>query len=88
MTKIELSSGEVKLLIDLLDRAGDQFGQHGCNDYSLSESGGLTDEESHEVFASMKSVFPRDMEEHEFEDQQMDWFILAFLRERIKGQVK
>lgn len=82
--QIELSSGEVKLLVDLLERAGDEFGSHGCNDYSLSKYGGLTDEESRIVFAGMQVVFPRETEEWEFNDCQQDWFLMAYLQERFK----
>ncbi len=45
----QLTSGERKLLVYMLDKAGDEFSAHGCNDLDLVKEVQLTPEESLEV---------------------------------------
>lgn len=46
---------ERRILRDLLDQAGDEFGNHGCNDYDLREQG-LTLDEMRELASEVARV--------------------------------
>jgi hypothetical protein len=84
MISIDLTSYELKIFLDLLGRVGDALGNAGCNDYSLSGNGELSDTEARELFRRMKEVFPKDMEDSTFDNSQPDWFLMAYMEERLK----
>jgi hypothetical protein len=71
---IDLTPADLKVLIVLLDRAGDEFSNHGCNDFNLLRDGGLTPGEAEELKSRMQVEFPG--EEEAFDrDFQYDWLL-------------
>ncbi len=42
MPKLELTREEARILALLLEKAGDEFANHGCNDFDLQHELGLT----------------------------------------------
>lgn len=87
MTKtLELTTAEIKVFSILLDRAVDERGDHGCNDFSLGDDAGLSLEEINQIDRELRKVFPSDMQERPgIEDNVSDFFLLALLEEKIKA---
>jgi hypothetical protein len=68
-----------KLAANLLRRASEEFGNHGCNDYRLGEDGGLSPAEIREVRALVTTwVREFDPQAEEIEDVTMDWLLMDF----------
>lgn len=86
MKTLELTQAEVKIFTVLLDRATDEMGNHGCNDFSLSRDGGLTADECLVLDGTLRKVFPRDMlEQPDQQDNVPDYFLLALLKRKIES---
>lgn len=72
--QIDLTPADLKLLVVLLDRAGAEFSNHGCNDFHLLRDGGLAPGEAEELKTKMQVEFPG--EEEPFDnDSQYDWLL-------------
>lgn len=76
---IDLTPADLKLLVVLLEKAGDEFGNHGCNDFHLLKDGGLAPGEAEELKTRMQVEFPGDEESFD-RDYQSD--SLLFVRYR------
>jgi hypothetical protein len=73
--QIKLEPSDLKVLIKILDMAGDQFANHGSNDFHLLRDGGLTPGEAEEMKSRMQVEFPG--EEEGFDnDVQYDWLLM------------
>lgn len=79
---INFSAADLKLLTVLLDRAGNEFSNHGCNDFHLIKDAGLTGEEVPALVAKMRETFPGD--EIDEKVYQMDWLLFAFFEKRCR----
>lgn len=83
---IDLTTADLKLLIVLLDKAGDEFCHHGCNDFHLLKDGGLTPGEAEELKSRMQAEFPG--EEDAFDnDCQYDWLLFRRYEKVFKKAV-
>lgn len=71
---IDLTPADLKLLVLLLDKAGDEFARHGCNDFDLVKDGGLTPGEAEELKSRMQVEFPGEEEGFDH-DVQLDWLL-------------
>ena len=49
MVRLELSDNEAKILVNLLTMAGDEFSNHGCNDFLVARELGLDEETAKRV---------------------------------------
>lgn len=84
----DLSNNEIKLVAALLDRAGEMFGNHGCNDFFLSL---FVDMSANEKRALDKAIhdWNGDPEEHEPNredyDHQADFVLMHFFADRLRG---
>lgn len=86
--KLELTLAEVKIFSILLNRAGDEMGNNGCNDFSLTRDGGLSEEECSDIDAQLRKTFPNDMQERpDQEDNISDYFLLALLEKKMKSLI-
>jgi len=72
---IDLTPADLKLLIVLLDSAGDEFSNHGCNDFHLLRDGGLTPREAEEMKSRMQAEFAGEQVEAFDRDNQYDWLL-------------
>ena len=73
--QIDLTPADLKVLIVLLDRAGDEFANHGCNDFDLIKDGGLAPGEVEEMKTRMQVEFPGEEAEAFDRDSQYDWLL-------------
>jgi hypothetical protein len=73
--QIDLTPADLKILVVLLDRAGDEFARHGCNDFDLLKDGGLTPGEAEEMKTRLQVESP-DPDEGQYDrDNQYDWLL-------------
>lgn len=85
--QINLEPSDLKVLIQLLDMAGDQFANHGCNDFHLLKDGGLTPGEAEEMKSRMQAEFPG--EEEGFDsDCQYDWLLMRRFQKLFENVLK
>lgn len=77
---IDLTPAELKLLIVLLDRAGDEFGNHGCNDFSLLRDGELTPGEAEEMKSRLQAGLCTEEAQVFDNDVQYDWALLRYFQ--------
>lgn len=75
--QINLEPSALKLLIKLLDMAGDEFSNHGCNDFHLLRDGGLTAGEAEELKSRLQAEFSGEEAAAFDHDMQSDWFLYA-----------
>lgn len=86
MKSLELTTAEVKVFSVLLERATEEMGNHGCNDFSLTRDAGLDADESMVIDAVLRKVFPVDMKERpNQEDNVSDFFLLGLLQRKIEN---
>ena len=72
--QINLDPSDLKVLIKLLHLAGDEFSNHGCNDFHLLRDGGLAPGEAEELKTRMQVELPGDAEAFD-NDVQYDWLL-------------
>lgn len=72
--QIDLTPADLKVLIVLLDRVGDEFANNGCNDFHLIKEGGLAPGEAEELKARMQVEMPADAAAFD-NDNQYDWLL-------------
>lgn len=69
--QIDLTPADLKVLTVLLEKAGDEFDNHGCNDFHLIRDAGLAPGEAEELKSRMQVEFPGE-EKHFDRDTQYD----------------
>lgn len=72
--QIYLEPSDIKILVKLLEMAGDQFANHGCNDFHLLKDGGLMPGEAEEMKTRMQVELPLEAEAFD-RDYQYDWML-------------
>lgn len=89
--KVPLTNAERVAAAHLLDIAGDQFSNHGCNDLNLVELG-LTLEERRALVQAYHE-YNGDLEEFDKElangsefKYDTDWAMMHFLAARLRGR--
>jgi hypothetical protein len=86
MKTLQLTQAEVKVFSVLLERATEEMGNHGCNDFSLTRDAGLTELECLVLDRTLREVFPVDMTEHPGQrDNISDFFLLGLLARKIEN---
>ena len=78
MTRIE-----IKLLAQLLSMAQEEFGNHGCNDFSLTRDGGLTPGEAEEFVSLAQASSPGEEEVFDGGDIQFDSTLYSYFKQRV-----
>lgn len=71
---VNLEPSDLKVLNALLVRAGDEFSNHGCNDFDLLRDGGLAPGEAEEMKTRMQVEMPDSAEAFD-RDVQYDWLL-------------
>lgn len=83
-----LSDKEAKIVAALLDMAGDKFGDHGCNDFRLSDHVEMTDDEKRVLDLAVHED-NGDPEEHEPDQDhnyQSDFCLMFYFAARLRGE--
>lgn len=84
MTKtITLTAIEAKVLTKLLKLAGDEFSNHGCNDFDLIRNGGLAPGEAEEFVTKLQVENPG-QEEHYDRQYQGDWLLMRHFQHKLE----
>lgn len=80
-----LSETEAELAATLLDKAADEFANHGCNDLDLSDCGMAADEieKLHERMAQ----FNNNPDDAGTGPLVSDWYLMSYLAARLRGEV-
>lgn len=80
-----LTPAERKLVVYLLERASDEFSNHGCNDLHLVKDVGLTSDESFEVRKAITAAgdYP-DEEVPPDNHYTMDWLAMTIMAKKIR----
>jgi hypothetical protein len=85
--QINLEPSDLKVLIKLLGMAGDEFSNHGCNDFHLLKDGGLAPGEAEAMKTRMQVEFPG--EEEAFDrDIQYDWLLMRRFQRVFENALK
>lgn len=81
-----LTTKEAKLVAVLLDMAGDEFGNHGCNDFVMSKHVDMTQDElvALDLDISTKIGDPADHEPESVGDYQTDFCLMLYLAHRVR----
>ena len=74
---------EVKLLVQLLNMAEEEFGNHGCNDFSLTKDGGLTPGEAEEFVSVAQASCPGEEETFDGGDDQFDSTLFWYFKQKV-----
>lgn len=84
-----LTEVEKKLIVLFLEKASDEFSNHGCNDFDLIEEGNLTEEQVIELDKNMWewNGTPEYHGEHKQCRFAMDWFVMSYLAGRVKSLI-
>lgn len=89
---IVITDTEAKLLIELLEMASNEFGNHGCNDFELAKF--VPDlEERRQLIKAFHDYNgdPEEFVEDEKYREQYTWFhdfaLMGFLADKIKQQL-
>jgi len=85
--QIDLEPSDLKVLIVLLDRAGDEFANHGCNDFHLLRDAGLAPGEAEELKTRMQVEMPADAEVFDH-DCQYDWLLFRRFQHLFEKALK
>jgi len=83
-----MNSNEDKLAAALLDLASEQFSNHGCNDFRISEHVDMTADEMRALDLAMH-VWNGDPHEHDpnaDHDYQSDFFLMSYLAAKLRGE--
>lgn len=85
-----LTEAEAKVYVDMLERVYDEFGNHGCNDYSLADDAGLSPEEQtvwYDVYDQL--IAPRNGNELSRRNgSESDFMTFVMLQQRIETALK
>lgn len=82
-----LSAHEAKLIAILLEKAGDQFANHGCTDFVMSEHVPEMTQKELVALDLGIHVWNGDPQEHNPEDvsdYQDDWCLMSYFAARIR----
>lgn len=84
-----MTNNELMIIAELLDMAGDQFSNHGCNDFDLRERSRLTPEEMIELDKDMHDR-NGDPEEHDPSrvQWQADFALMIYFADRLRELAK
>lgn len=88
-----LTAREAQLAINLLCKASDKFGNHGCNDFNLVEELGMSSQKERKALALAMEKWNGDEEElkrleedngtHEW---ATDWYLMSYIAARIEEE--
>ena len=83
---MELSVAERKLLAFLLDRAGKDFSNHGCNDLRLRLDAGLTPVEAEEIQGLLhaRNDDPDREPPAKGDEYAMDWLCMLYFEKKLR----
>lgn len=93
--KNNFTNNELKLLADLLEMASDEFGRHGCNDFSLKDY--MTKEEAIEFCLNYENYNthgkPISEEDRKYIEEDPlrylpDFAIFGYFKHKIKNIIK
>jgi hypothetical protein len=86
-----LTHFELRLAAKLLEMAGDQFGNHGCNDFDVIEEFGIAPEDAIDLDRKVHEL-NGDPEEHDPDMAargfQQDFRLMFYLSERFEQEAK
>ncbi len=83
---ITLTAIEAKVLAKLLELAGDEFSNHGCNDFNLIREGGLAPGEAQEFMTRLQVENPDQPPEiYDYETQHDDALFRHFQQKLERG---
>ncbi len=91
MVTLVLTETEARLLARLLDKAGETYGSHGCNDFDLRKEIGLSHEQAIEVAHELRAAMLDaqvidDAEELERKSPYLlDWLLMAYFEKRLRA---
>ncbi len=77
----------LKLTTKLLRLAGDQFGNHGCNDFDLEEHG-FTEEERLEISKAIQDSCGDDERPVEASKYEMDWLLMYAVADVLESRIE
>ena len=83
-----MTPAQRKLVVELLDMAADHYGNHGCNDFILTEHG-LTPDESREVLERLNAhdaIHNPGCEHNINDDYAEDWVLMAWLAHILEDE--
>ncbi len=75
----------MRLAADLLDKAGDRFSNHGCNDYVLSDEFSDADAVALELATHVWNGDPEEARENPGR-YQYDWILMRFLADMLRAE--
>jgi hypothetical protein len=85
---VELTEGERKVLVELLDRAEQEFSNHGCNDFHLVKEAKCTPSEVAEIQKKVAAWSGNpdqieDAEKHPDDPYTQDWMLFGMLKKKF-----
>lgn len=81
-----MNRSQLKILAKVLDSAGDEFSNHGCNDFNLDKLG-LTPEELESFKAEFTAWMKADDPQYEgYGNCVQDWLVMRYLQEVAKKE--
>lgn len=91
MVTLQLTDDEARILALLLEQAGDEFSNHGCNDFNVETKLKLPKERAiamaHELRKAMVQHHVADEEYAEISTSVylMDWMLFCLFRKKLKA---
>ena len=85
---LDLIPADLKVLIALLHKAGDEFGNHGCNDFHLVKDAGLTPGEAEALKSRMQAGASGDEARAYDRDYQYDWLLFRRYEQVFKAALE
>lgn len=89
MVRLELSDNEARILAHILERASDEFSNHGCNDFDLTTELGLDESTAkavgQELLRAMVKNGTADEGQLESSGRYLyDWQLYTYFRKRVQ----
>lgn len=94
MPTLELTTLEAKMLEHLLDIAGNEFSNHGCNDFNLQEELKLSKKDAIDLNKAItkemvaKGMSDKDALELADSAYMMDWLLFAYFERKVQDAQK
>jgi hypothetical protein len=84
MINVEMTEAEAAVFIAMLERASEEFSNHGCNDFHLVQDAGLKPKDVSPFLKRMVESGTLDDEADVKGPYTMDWIILSHLQTLIE----
>jgi hypothetical protein len=86
---MQLTPTEQRLIQILLNKAADEFGNHGCNDFDVVSEAGLTNADSDKLWQALADWDAKELAENVGKSTiHYDWLLMRYFAEKIgKGNV-